>query len=129
MSWATLLLISKRFQFGQEEDAANVFSIYLIDGFYDDEAAQALAYDAAFGFLAEAETREKLSGEVAWWDTHGADEQRFYNTACIFYGADPDNRSQWAEDLGLPEGRADFCPREFDQANASWGSVLEEMLQ
>lgn len=86
-------------------------------------------YDAAFGFIAEAEARESMSWDVAWWDTHGPDEQRFYNTVCIFYCADPDNRSQWAEDLGLPQDRADFCPHEFDQANASWGSVLDDMTK
>ena len=38
--------------FGQEEDAADVASILMIDGFYDEEVAQDLAYDAAFGFWA-----------------------------------------------------------------------------
>lgn len=111
--------------FGQEEDAADVFSIYLIDAFYDEETAVSLAYDAAFGFLAEAE----LSGaeDIPWWDTHGPDEQRFYNTVCIFYGADPKARAEFAKDLDLPEDRAEMCPEEFDQADASWGAVLDNM--
>ena len=93
--------------FGQEEDAADVFSIYLIDAFYDEETAVSLAYDAAFGFLAEAE--QAVADEVPWWDTHGPDEQRFYNTVCLFYGADPDGRKDFATDLELPEERAEFC--------------------
>ena len=111
--------------FGQEEDAADVFSIYLIDAFYDEETAVSLAYDAAFGFLAEAE--QAVADEVPWWDTHGPDEQRFYNTVCLFYGADPDGRKDFATDLELPEERAEFCPVEFDQANAAWGKVLDQM--
>ena len=111
--------------FGQEEDAADVFSIYLIDAFYEEETAVSLAYDAAFGFLAEAE--QSVSDEVAWWDTHGPDEQRFYNTVCIFYGADPEGRKGFAKDLELPEERAEYCPVEFDQANEAWGKVLDGM--
>lgn len=109
--------------FGQEEDAADVASILLIDGFYDEEAAQALAYDAAFGFLAEAE----FAGDVAYWDVHGPDEQRFYNTVCLFYGGNPDAREDFAIDLGLPEERAETCPEEFQLALDSWGPALDEI--
>lgn len=109
--------------FGQEEDAADVASILLIDGFYDEEAAQALAYDAAFGFLAEAD----FVGDVAYWDVHGPDEQRFYNTVCLFYGGNPDAREDFAIDLGLPEERAETCPEEFQLALDSWGPALDQI--
>jgi hypothetical protein len=36
--------------FGQEEDAADVVSILMIDQVYDEEPAQDIAYDAALGF-------------------------------------------------------------------------------
>lgn len=114
--------------FGQEEDAADVFSIYLIHSLFEEEDAQDLAYDAAFGFWLEAEARLEAGDEVAWWGEHGADEQRFYNTVCLFYGGDPEARAEFAEDLGLPEDRAEICPEEFDQADASWGAVLDEMF-
>ena len=39
--------------FGQEEDAADVLSVLLIDRLYQEENAQAVAYDAAFGFDAK----------------------------------------------------------------------------
>ncbi|WP_299546548.1 DUF4344 domain-containing metallopeptidase [uncultured Tateyamaria sp.] len=109
--------------FGQEEDAADVASILLIDGFYEEEAAQALAYDAAFGFLGEAAT----AADIAYWDTHGPDEQRFYNTVCLFYGANPEAREDFAIDLGLPSGRAESCPEEFALALDSWGPAFDEI--
>lgn len=109
--------------FGQEEDAADVASILLIDGFFEEEDAQALAYDAAFGFLAEADVR----GDVAYWDVHGPDEQRFYNTVCLFYGANPDAREDFAIDLGLPAERAASCPQEFLLAVDSWGPAFDEI--
>jgi hypothetical protein len=115
--------------FGQEEDAADVASILLIDALFEPETALALAYDAAFGFAAEAMLREDEEYEIAWWDSHGPDEQRFYNTVCIFYGADPDLRDDFAEDMGLPEERADICIEEFELAWDSWGPVIDELAE
>ena len=53
--------------FGQEEDAADVLSILMIDQVYDEESAQDVAYDAALGFLADAEQAE----ELAFWGCMG----------------------------------------------------------
>lgn len=114
--------------FGQEEDAADVFSIYLIDALFEESSAQHLAYETALGFQAEAEMANRGSDEVAWSDTHGPDEQRFFNTVCLFYGANPKAREEFARDLGLPDGRAAFCPAEYQQADASWGRILDEMM-
>jgi len=109
--------------FGQEEDAADALSILLIDALYDPDVAEDMAYDSAAVFWAEA------AEEPAFWDTHGPDEQRFYNTVCLFYGADPDRREAFAEDLGLPEERAEGCPGEFELAANSWNTVLDEMAE
>lgn len=106
---------------GQEEDAADVFSILMIDRLFEDIAAQDIAYAAAHGFAAEA------AEEPAYWDVHGPDEQRFYNLVCIFYGADPDTREGLAEELGLPQERAEGCPDEFALANDSWSQVIDEL--
>ena len=111
--------------FGQEEDAADVFSIFLIDALFDPAVSESLAFDAALGFWAEADTRGE---SVAWWDVHGPDEQRFYNTVCLFYGADPTARASFAKDLELPKDRAEYCAEEYDQANAAWGPVLDNMI-
>ncbi|MEP2531801.1 DUF4344 domain-containing metallopeptidase [Shimia sp.] len=109
--------------FGQEEDAADVLSVFLIDAFYDEDSAVQLAYDTAFGFLGESE----YSDEIAFWDVHGPDLQRYYNLVCIFYGANADERDDVAQDLGLPEDRAEYCPDEYDQAADSWGAALDEI--
>ena len=115
--------------FGQEEDAADNFSIFLIDALFQDEVAQAFAYDASFGFLVEAELRAELGEDAVWWGVHGPDEQRFYNTVCLFYGASPETREQFALDMELPPERAETCAEEYDQANQSWGAVLDELSQ
>lgn len=113
--------------FGQEEDAADVFSIFLIDALFDEEAATDLAYDASLGFWGEVLARETDGYDMSWWGVHGPDEQRFYNTVCLFYGANPDERETFAEDMELPEDRAETCPDEYDLAAASWGTILDEM--
>lgn len=111
--------------FGQEEDAADTASILLVDALFEEAAAQEIARYAAFGFLDEAAAAE---AEPAWWDVHGPDEQRYYNLVCLFFGADPDKRAILADDLGLPEERADSCEEEFDLANSSWGPVFDELV-
>lgn len=109
--------------FGQEEDAADVMSVLLIDWLFDEETAQSLAYDSAFGYINDPDQSEA----VAYWDLHGPDEQRFYNHVCLFYGANPNERAALAEDLGLPQERAETCPEEYDLAAESWGSVFDAM--
>jgi len=113
--------------FGQEEDAADVFAIFLTDALFEEPTARTLAMDAVLGYAAEA--MDNQGAEVAWWDTHGPDEQRSYNTACLFYGADPDARADFAASIDLPEERAESCAEEYDQASASWGGVLDEMAE
>ena len=39
---------------------------------------------------------------MTWSDVHGPDLQRFYNLVCLFYGADPDTRDDFAADMNLP---------------------------
>lgn len=110
--------------FGQEEDAADTASILLIDSTFENETAIEIAYDAALGFQAEA---DEAGSDIAWSDVHGPDLQRFYNLVCLFYGADPDGRDDFADDMGLPADRAEACEEEFILANDSWGPVFDEI--
>ncbi len=113
--------------FGQEEDAADVFSIFIIDALFEEDLAQSIALDATLGFWGEALIRDAEVEEIAWWDVHGPDEQRSYNTACVFYGADPSARGAFARAVDLPEERAEYCADEYDQARESWGMIIDGM--
>ncbi|MCH2163176.1 MAG: DUF4344 domain-containing metallopeptidase [Marinovum sp.] len=115
--------------FGQEEDAADVASILLIDELFVEEDAISIAYDAAFGFLGEAEAAEEEGYGVAWWDVHGPDLQRYYNLVCLFAGADMSSREDIAEELGLPEDRLETCEEEHELAIGSWGPVFDDMAK
>ncbi|MDF0602278.1 DUF4344 domain-containing metallopeptidase [Psychromarinibacter sp. C21-152] len=111
--------------FGQEEDAADVLSVFLIDTLFDGETAISMARHTALGFLGEAKNRSGT--EPAYWDVHGPDLQRYYTFVCLFYGADPAARQQVAEELELPEPRQRTCEDEYNQARQSWGPVIEKL--
>lgn len=113
--------------FGQEEEAADVASILLIDHLFEPESALDMAYDVANGFWAEAVAN--AGDPVPYWDVHGPDEQRFYNTVCLFYGGDPDTRDDFAEDMELPEERAEYCVEEYELASDSWGAVFDDLAE
>jgi hypothetical protein len=110
--------------FGQEEDAADVLSVLMVNDFFDEEAAVQIIYDTADSFLSDAEQTE----EVAYWDTHGPDLQRYYTTICLFIGGNFDEREDIATDFGLPEERLSSCEEEFELANGSWGPVLDDLI-
>lgn len=113
--------------FGQEEDAADVLSVFLIDNLFDGETAIVMARHTALGFLGEAKNRS--GGEPAYWDVHGPDLQRYYTFVCLFYGADPANRRALARELELPEPRQLTCEDEYNQARESWGPVIERLYE
>lgn len=112
---------------GQEEDAADTISVLMIDLLNDEETAQEILREAAFGFLEEAASNE--DEEPFWWDSHGPNLQRYYNMVCQFYGGNPDTRQSLADDLSLPEDRAYGCEDEFLLAFDSFEPILDDLFE
>ncbi len=54
--------------------------------------------------------------EIAYWDEHPLDIQRFYNIACFIYGSDPRHYDSFVESVGLPPERARACETRFPAA-------------
>ncbi|MEL6700693.1 MAG: DUF4344 domain-containing metallopeptidase, partial [Pseudomonadota bacterium] len=106
----------------------DVLSALMISEMWEEDRAVEIAYDAAFGFLAEADDYGAVDDD-ALSGVHGPDVQRYYNLVCIFYGANPEEREDIAEELGLPEDRAETCEDEFIQASQSWGTVLDRLAE
>lgn len=109
--------------YGQEEDAADVASVFLIETIFEEDAVVEMTYATALGFLGEADRVE----DHVFWDVHGPDLQRYYNLVCLIYGANPDAREDLAQELELPEERAVTCEEEFEIASESWGAVFDEL--
>lgn len=113
--------------FGQEEDAADVLSILMVHENFTEESARDIAWSAALGMRGATDPDRINARDVAWWDTHGPDLQRFYTMVCLFYGADPGGRRSFARGLGLPDQRATYCVEEYQLASESWGPVLDDL--
>jgi Putative metallopeptidase len=111
---------------GLEEDAADVMSVVLINRTWEADAAEEKARAAAEFWTANAEYWASEGIEETYWGVHSPDARRVSTYVCLFYGADPEARGDFAADMGLPDDRAESCPTEFELADASWGVYLQE---
>lgn len=114
---------------GQEEDAADVLSTLLIHERHAEEEATRMVRNAANGFAGDAKKMEDHGADWDMSDDHGPHRQRYYNIVCIFYGANPAARAGFAEEMGLPEERAQKCEGEYELASASWSAVLDRLKE
>ena len=111
--------------YGREEDAADNLSVIMIHRFYESEVSENVIRAVAQSYQTSA---DEAGEDFPYWDVHGSDEQRFYNTLCIYYGLDPEARQEFAEEMGLPEDRAEGCVGEAALVERAWGSILDEMV-
>lgn len=105
---------------GREEDAADqlgFMGLFLLYERQRDADFYAKLVDVADYWRLEWQRPKQPGEEVPAWDSHGLDEQRFYNIACLAYGSDPKQLEWIIEATGLPEERAFYCPEEYQQAH------------
>jgi hypothetical protein len=103
---------------GKEEDAVDqLASVIVIEGGNADSALKAATW-----FLLQSE--QQSYGDLAFWDEHSLDEQRFFNILCWVYGSDTYTYADLVGEGGLPESRAARCPGEYQQMRNSWERLL-----
>ena len=110
--------------YGQEEIAADVASVILLSDVFTPDSFAEMAYNVPAGFQLDA---VEEGTDPAFWDVHGAAEQRYYTSVCLFYGALPDDLDDYAQEMALPPERAETCADEFDLAQASWTPIFDEL--
>ncbi|MCX8508649.1 MAG: DUF4344 domain-containing metallopeptidase [Rhodobacteraceae bacterium] len=110
---------------GREEDAADNLSALLVNDVYDEPSVLEITKDVS-GILQTFAANSEIDSSL-YADTHSLDLQRYYNLVCLIYGADPDNRADFAKALKLPDDRAESCAEEYDLANGSWGAFLGDL--
>src|SRR5262249_24126457 len=112
---------------GKEEDAVDQLStLILADG--SDEGERSVL-TAAKWFLREHEQKDTDIEQLAFWDEHSLEAQRFYNYVCWLYGHDEKTYAGLVKEGALPEDRAVRCPGEYQQLQKSWSRLLEPHLK
>ncbi len=112
---------------GQEEDAADTLSVVMINELWEEDYARDAAWAASTSWKLSAE--EYADEEETYWGVHGLDLQRHYTHVCLFYGAAPETREDFAAEFELPEERAEGCADEYTLASESWGVFLEQVAE
>lgn len=110
---------------GREEDAVDQLAMFvLLDGTPEGEdmVLSAVTYFAIVG-------DRQGNDELAFWDEHSLDQQRFYDMLCLTYGSNPSKNKYLLGKNGLPPNRAERCPAEFQRVNHSWEKLLAPYLK
>jgi hypothetical protein len=115
--------------FGPEEYAADMLAIVMMNRLNDEATTVRLARDVAHAYMRDASSYENAGRAHANWDKHPSNQQRYYNLVCLIYGANPTRRERLADEMDLPEDRAETCKEEFDMTNRAWSAVLDRISQ
>lgn len=107
---------------GKEEDAVDGLAVLLLLEAEDEDFNSAVEDWANVWFLS-AGTKEDEE-DMAFWDSHGLDEQRAYATVCMMMGKDQKRFKDFADSIDFPEYRAEECVEEYQSQLNSWNKVL-----
>lgn len=112
---------------GQEEDAADVFSVLMVERLFPEGEAIGINKGAAIGFKVNALDMRAAGHKWDWADEHGHHMQRYYNIVCLTFGAAPKRRADFASEMKLPEDRTKVCKDEFVQASHGWDPIIDRL--
>jgi len=104
--------------FGREEDAADEMSTFIALQFSKDVA---LTIVRGYSYLAK---KWFAFGAPLYSDEHGTGLQRYYNTLCVAYGADPVLFKDFVDKGDLPKHRAANCASEYEQIKLAFKETV-----
>jgi len=107
---------------GKEENAVDQFSALLLLAFDEKAGGLSLNYISALFFVTGTE-QIKLQN-LAFWDEHNLDLQRFYDIFCLKYGKEVVNKEKYANKGLLSKDRAERCPNEYEKYSNNWDALL-----
>lgn len=110
---------------GREEDSVDQLATIVLTN--AGEEGEDAAIRGANWFLVQAS--QTNIDELAFWDEHSLDIQRFYDIACIVYGKNPERNAYLVNKGYLPEQRATRCPFEYQKISNSWTQLLTPYLK
>jgi hypothetical protein len=97
---------------GREEDAADQFAAFFLVHLSPQVARESMA---GVAWMYAQENKDEKLGKETLANVHGLAGQRFYNTLCMAYGAEPGVFSDLIATKLLPEDRAETCGDEYRQ--------------
>ena len=109
---------------GREEDAVDGYAAVMMLPDAPDPLSDALVISAADGWALLADAMAERGEELAFWDDHGLDEQRYFSAICHITGSDIEGFYDFALESGLPEERIETCERDFQQIRRAWTRLL-----
>lgn len=109
---------------GAEEDAADALSVFMINEFWEEDAAVQIMRASLATWATMVE--EDMS-EFDFYDEHAPSAKRLATMSCMFYGANPEARVEFAEEIGIPEERYPDCEYQFFSMHESWGQYFDEL--
>ncbi len=109
---------------GKEEDAVDGLSTLILA----EAGVEDAALNGATWFLLQGAQQTNIE-DLAFWDEHSLDLQRFFNIACWVYGKNPEDHAYLVDDGILPMERAERCSAEYQQLYNSWDKLLAPYLK
>ncbi len=106
---------------GREEDAADLFSAYIMLQLGKEDARR-LILGNAYQYKEDVVNPQVPLTKYA--DEHGIPAQRFFNVLCIAYGADQKLFADVVEKGYLPKKRAEGCDVEYEQAAFAFKTLI-----
>ena len=110
--------------FGNEEDAADQFSTYLMLRLGSDQARRLIS-GAAYYYRRNLQDQNVTVQLKAFSGAHSRPQQRFFNLLCIAYGA---NTAMFADLVAkdyLPKQRAAGCRREYGKVSFAFQTLIQ----
>jgi hypothetical protein len=109
--------------FGNEEDAADQFSSYLMLRLGQDQARRLIS-GAAYYFRRNLQDQNVTLKLKTFSNAHSQPQQRFYNLLCVAYGADPAAFADLVAKDYLPKERAAGCRREYSKVTNAFRALI-----
>jgi hypothetical protein len=109
--------------FGREEDAADMFSAYIMLQLGEDYSHR-LMLGTAYQYKADVENPQVSLEIKKFSNEHGLPAQRFFNVLCIAYGADQKKFADVVQKGYLPESRAGACEGEYEQTVFAFKTLI-----
>lgn len=109
---------------GREEDAADLFSAYILLRFAPADAQRLIRGVAFLGAKEAMDAQQKAPELKVFADSHGLPAQRYFNVLCMAYGFDAKAYSDAVTRGGLPADRAEGCKDEYLLLDRSFKKLM-----